>query len=513
VSADAGGAWSALLGIALLGSERAGAIPPLPAALTIEPVGERPDQRLLACGAVLSPWTRAGQLPGASATTVAPAGADDLRPAGPRASRALGSILTGDYDFLLTEWCGAARGKRRVPDHLLPEFLERLARERSVEARAAMQAVLGARGRWLAGLNPSWSLTYSQTADPAALWQTGTKAERINLLAVVRAADPAAARALVEATMDAEQPDDLAGFVAQLRPGLAMADHDFLERLLDARHKPVRLAAARLLAQLPDSAFARRMAERASARLTFKAGAKGLIVRRKGSIEAALPEKEEPAQAKALARDGVELNRKAGKLGPKAMTLLQIVAATPLGWFTKQWGATPGDIVEAAKESEWSQALLVGWAEACVMQRDPLWADAVLEHIADAEADVVRGLFLVLAPARREELLIRTLERDLQAIQDASVLHLLDADDHAWSEALSRLVLKAARRFYLGQAVYSLRQLMPRLAARIAPKLAAEAAEGWPVDHAQWNAGDRAMLDRLASTVELRRTYLEELAS
>ena len=504
-------AWNSVLGVALLGSERAASIPSLPPELAgVEPGGEAPEQRLLGYAAALSPWMRAGQQPAATSLTIAPSEPDMLRAAGPRASHALGTILTGDYGFLLPEWCTAASaGKRRVPDHLLPEFLDRLAREGSA-LRSVMQAVLGARGAWLASLNPAWTITVSQVSgDPSPLWQTGTRAERTNLLAVVRAANPAAARALVQSTMETDQPEEVAGFVAQLRPGLSMDDHDFLEKLLDARHKPVRLAAARLLAQLPESAFAQRMTERAAARLTFKPPTKGLILKRKGTIEATLPDKEE----KALTRDGVDLNRKRGKLGPKAMALLQIVAATPLGWFTKQWNATPADILDAATESEWSEALLAGWAEAAITQRDATWADALMQRQFSADGDTIGGLFLILPPTRRDELVVETLTRDPKTIQDASLILLLDAGEHPFSEALSRLVLKAARRFYLGESVYSLRQLMPRLAGRLAPGLAAEAAEGWPVDHAQWHAGDRAMLERLVSTLELRRNYLEELGS
>jgi hypothetical protein len=518
VSSNPVSAWNALVGIALLGSERAGAIPPVQDALADldAAVGEAPAQRLLGYGAALSPWIRAGQQPaGGPTTTVEPAVADALLAAGPCATHALGAILTGDYGFLLAEWCtAAARGKRRVPDHLLPEFLDRLARERSAEAREAMRAVLGARGSWLGGLNPAWTLELARVSgDPTALWQTGNKAERSNLLAAVRATDPAAARTLVRSTLDADQPDDVAAFLGQLEPGLSMADHDFLEALLDARHKPVRVAAARLLAKLPESALALRMVERVAARLAFKAGTKGLILRRKGVIEATLPDKEEPAQAKAMARDGIDLNRKRGKLGPKAMTLLQIVAAAPLAWFTKHWGATPDEILDAAMESEWSEALLVGWSEACVTQRDTGWAEALLARLSRQDTDAVRDLFLILPPVRREALLTSMLESQPKAIQEAATQHLIDAADHHWSEPFSRLVLKLARRFYLTDAVYSLRALMPRLAARIAPQLAAEAAEDWPVEAEQWSQADRAMLERLISTLEMRRNYLEEFAS
>lgn len=522
MSGDPSGAWAALVRSALLGAERAGPLPPLPAEVReVEAAGEAAEERLLGGAALLSPWVRAGQQPATTAEGLEPAGADAAAPAGPRASEALAAILKDEKGAPLDEWCGAVRSAgRRVPDHLLPEFLDRLAKERSPALTLAMTEVLGARGVWLASLNAAWRPARAAApADPAALWHTGTKAERLTLLAALRASDAPAARALLQATLEAEQPDDVAAFVDALEAGLSMADHDFLEGLLDARHKPVRTAAARLLARLPGSARSRRMTERLAVRLAFAAGEKRLILRRKPVLEVKLPEKEAPAEAKAMARDGLELQRKRGKLGPKAMTLLQLVAAAPLAWYASRWQAKPAELLEAALETEWAEALVAGWAEASIAQRDADWAQALLAvlsrqagEISQAlESGTAKDLFVLLPAARREAFLGELLQDRPKSLGEPWVAQLAASAEHAWTEDFSRLVLKAVRRCY-PDASYAMRALLGAIAGRLSPSLAAEAAQGWPVESENWTPADRAMLERLLATLELRRNYLEELS-
>ena len=517
--ADPASAWTLLTRSALVGAERVTAAALLPAPLdALGSDAAAPEQRLLHACALLSPWIRAGQEPtGETSSTSAVASIDEAPPVGPRAGDALRTILTTDLDALLPEWSAAARAAgRRPPDHLLPDLLERALDDRSAAAEAA-RGVLGTRGAWLARLNPAWSAAIPETiADPQSLWHTGTRAERGALFAALRATDPAAARSLLESTLADEEADALAASIAQMETGLTMADHDLLEKLLDARHKPVRAAAARLLARLPESARSARMATRLAARVTLVPEAKGFLKTRKAALEVSLPDKESAADAKALARDGIETQRK-GKLGAKAMALAQIVSGTPLGWYRSTWDIEPAALIAAAARSEWREALLLGWTDAAVAQRDAEWTDALLAHHAlEASSDAMdfnalRSLFMVLPPARRETLVTALIEKRPRDIHSAAILTLLESADHPWSPAFSRLVLNTIRTQYFAEPSSYLRNALPRFSLRLSPELASGAADGWPVDDERWSNTDRTLLERALTTLELRRSYLEEL--
>src|SRR5512139_368419 len=100
--------------------------------------------------------------------------------------------------------------------------------------------------------------------DPA-VWETGTRGGRVAYLVRLRRADPAAARFALRQTWAKEPAPERTAFLATFEQGLSLEDEPFLESALDDRAKDVRALAADLLARLPGSAYARRMAERARA--------------------------------------------------------------------------------------------------------------------------------------------------------------------------------------------------------------------------------------------------------
>jgi hypothetical protein len=518
---DAAAAWSALTRAALVGTERMPAVPAaLPAELAALSAGGGPtESTVLRQAGLLSPFVRAGQVAPSPPAFGAPQAVEAGTPCGPRASDALALTLGGEHESLLPEWCEAAgRAGRCVPVHLLPQFLDRMARTDAQARPARLDALLGPRGRWLAGLRGEWrSLQASEDDDPVRAWETAARPQRAALLRRLRGRDPAAARALLEATREREQPDDLAAFVSCLEVGLSMADHDLLESLLDAKHKPVRLAAAQLLSGLPESALARRMVERVQPLLTFTPPERGLINNKAARIEVTPPADKD---AKRLARDGVDTGRKRSSLGPKAATLAQMLASTPLSHWTAQWHATPEQIVASASGIEWHDALVLGWALACARQADAQWAQALLEYLpAQSDAllalldnDTIPALMRALPAESRESLVLRLLEQDPDRIHSHRGQVVLGACRHPWSLDFTRGVLAVVRRKYLGSDRWGLRTLLPKLAVHFAPGIAPEIGEDWPTAAGGWQPADQAMLDQLVALTELRQRYLQELA-
>src|SRR5439155_3057610 len=87
-----------------------------------------------------------------------------------------------------------------------------------------------------------------------------------------------------------------------MRSGLSPGDEPLLERALDDKRKPVRDAAAKLLARLPSSAFAHRMITRVAALVSYQPASKGLLRKKASALTVTLPSGEPDAAAK---RDGL----------------------------------------------------------------------------------------------------------------------------------------------------------------------------------------------------------------
>ncbi|MFF4366559.1 DUF5691 domain-containing protein [Streptomyces sp. NPDC001594] len=361
--------WEALVTAALLGTERRGGTP----------------EALLDAAAVQTLRRRAGLRPAAAARLPEPAPRDP-RPAPPEAARRrLAQLLAGrtsggagrrgaapDLTELLPQWLAAAgRHGYRAPSALVPALLD-AARART-DLRPQALALAGARGLWLARLNPEWRFALRGAAggtgappDPAdaeavtRLWEEGLFAERVALLGAVRARDAAAATRLLASTWATERAEDRLMFLDSLRTGLSMADEPFLEAALGDRSRNVRATAAELLSALPESALAGRMAERALACV---------------GPEAVVP----PAECDAgMLRDGVVERPPAGR-GERAWWLGQVVDAAPLScWRDRFGGLEPAEIVALPVPDGWAEEIHAAWCRAAVRQGDPRWSKALL---------------------------------------------------------------------------------------------------------------------------------------
>jgi uncharacterized protein DUF5691 len=393
--------WHDVVKVALVGTARQTLAPgPLPA--LARDAHADAEASLLSEAAALALYRRAGRLPAhTDAPPPAPAPPETLPRCSPGAARLLAAFL--DDPDLLDEWLALAARKRvRADEALLPDLLDR--GRAQPDRRAALAAVLGERGRWLAAQRPEWRWAVGPPDERD--WPTADRAERLALLRQLRATDPARGRALVESTFAEDDADDRAAFVAALADGLADPDEPFLEELaLADRRKEVRAAAARLLVRLPRSRLAARMAARARPCLHG------------GSVTP--PHAFDPDWA----RDGLEPTPPRG-LGARAFWLQQLVAAAPLAI----WGP-PDRAVAAVRRGDWAELLVGAFAVAAARQRDAAWAEAVLRATPD-----LPDLYDVLPPARREALAVEL------GVLDA-VRHLR----HAWSERFSRAVVAALR--------------------------------------------------------------------
>jgi hypothetical protein len=357
--------WPKLISIALLGTERRE--PPVladPALAGLVGDGSAEDRLLSAAGS-LAVVRRAGWRAPPAPPLPGPAPADVLPSCGAAAAYRL-LLLLDDHRALLPEWLRAvARRGRRAPAERLPDLLEAATTNQAL--RDEVEAVLGERGRWLAAQAPrwGWAAPLPGTGDEReAIWLTGTRPQRRRLFATLRRTRPADARQWLEHGLSREDGADRAWFVAALGEGLSPADEPLLESALDDRSQDVRAAAARLLARLPGSAFAHRMAERTVPLVRVEGG---------GRLRVTLPDDLDESAV----RDGV-IRMPSSGTGERAWWLHQLVASTPLSAWDAV-GLSPGLAATLPVPGDLEVPLRRGFAQAADIQRDSLWATALLD--------------------------------------------------------------------------------------------------------------------------------------
>jgi hypothetical protein len=378
--------WDDLVTAALLGTDRR---TPLGAAS-----GREAPAALLDAAAAQTVRRRAGLRPGRAAPRPEPA-PEDPRPAlPPAAARRLALLLaerpgaTGagrrgtapDLMELLPQWLAAANARGyAAPAESLPALLD-AARGRT-DLRPAALKFAGPRALWLARLNGDWRFALraapggdaslprpQETERVAKLWQEGLFAERVALLASLRARDPDGARELLVSTWSTERAEDRLMFLDSLRTGLGARDEPFLEQALTDRSRNVRATAAELLSALPDSALAARMAVRAVACVALD---------RTRDTPTVVVEAPHECDA-AMERDGVAPKPPSGR-GERSWWFGQLVEAAPLAaWPARLGGRTPEEIVALPVADDWLDELHAAWCRAAVRQRDAAWSRALL---------------------------------------------------------------------------------------------------------------------------------------
>ncbi len=393
-SASAENLWEELVTVALLGTDRR-VVPGLAA-------GREGPVALLDAVAVGTVRRRAGIRPSHAVARPEPAAADPRPPLPPSAARRLTMLLadrpgTGgggrrgtapDLLELLPQWLALANAHGyAAPPEALPALLD-AARGRT-DLRPAALAFAGPRALWLARLNPDWRFALRATPGGSAelpspkdadrirrLWQEGLFAERVALLAGIRAQEPAAARELLETTWATERAEDRLMFLDSLRAGLGADDEPFLEGALADRSRNVRATAAELLSALPGSALAARMADRSGACVS---------VDHPRDVPTIVVEAPHRCDA-GMERDGVVPKAPAGR-GERSWWLVQLVEAAPLGgWSARFGGRAAEEIVALPVADDWQGELHAAWCRAAVRQRDAAWARALLGTPSAPEA-------------------------------------------------------------------------------------------------------------------------------
>ncbi|WP_432982496.1 DUF5691 domain-containing protein [Dactylosporangium sp. CA-233914] len=515
--------WGEVLATALVGTQRR----TLPAGVGAP--GEDPAEALLDVAGTLTLYRRAGFRARGGLRPPEPAPDDSAIPlvswsAAARAADLLAVDAAGygtsnavpvrDADGrleLLAEWLGAVHD-RRVPGELLPALLEIGRRHRAL--RPLVAAAGGPRVAWLARQRPDWAYLDSAALDGAGGapaddpqgWELGTIGRRVGILTAVRRGGPQGeqrARDMLADVWPTETPDDRAALLGTFATGLSAADEPVLEAALDDRRKEVRLVALDLLAQLPESAYARRMTERTMAGVRIAGG----------RIHVVPP----AACDKAMRRDGIVPRPPAG-VGERAWWLEELLTRTPLS----VWGE-PEEFLGRPVTDEWAAVLRRGLARAAAGQRDPRWAAALTGRLTEEVAAggrpddrlLLEALYDALPSEALAALAVDVLRRGLAGAAAVGVEHVLELCPRPWPPPLVEAVFGALADFDdLGgrrSASWRLAGLCELAALRLPAGTAARAmalSAALPSDDPL-----SSIVGRFADTLRFRHDMLAELSA
>lgn len=189
----------------------------------------------------------------------APAPAETRLEAPARAARHLALVID---TRLLHEWISlCAQAGWRVPPAYLTQLLDRARQDTAL--RDLLRPVLGERGAWLVQFNPEWRFTPVSFSEDA--WDEATEAGREALYRTLRAENPQAARALLQAQLGTERAGSrrrLLNVIAQTLSPEDQALEPLLEEALTDRSSDVQALARSLLQRLSGSTYNARMAAR-----------------------------------------------------------------------------------------------------------------------------------------------------------------------------------------------------------------------------------------------------------
>jgi hypothetical protein len=445
--------WETLMAVALLGTDRQKTLPAI-AEETIKTLLAQVDSSdaelwLLSAAGTLAAYQQAGQKSEKRMERLPePAEIEAPTIEEPAFAPFLRMIFTQGFQPALPEFLSLLQQSGQyIPPEFLPQLLDW--GHSHPEVRSQLLPVIGARGEWLAHLNPKWR--YAQATPQALnpeewkeLWETSDRTVRINLLREWRSQNPEAARERLETTWKQDSAKDRAAFLECFSVGLTLADEAFLERGLGDRSKEVRATAVDLLSSLPESQLSQKVAIQVLEYIQLKT-VEGIL-----QVEITLPQTDDPRWKSYGLHDSTHLPLLRAKQGDRASLLLHLVGMTPLPVWEN--AASPNELIQTITNHDWEMIFVQGWSSASLRQQNSAWINELLQwfkqkssfrlHRMGVERLVHQFLSFSILEARLHWIITWL---DPQCWNNEILTLFLTTVSAPWSLELSQILLKSAQ--------------------------------------------------------------------
>lgn len=454
------------------------------------------DARLLEMAAFYAMTARAGHalsLADAAAIPTA-AASEDFAYANTFVAQQLKTILyNGSEELILESLLLLTQAQQLVPPNLLPLLLDKA--KENPNLLAVLPACIGARGRWLLQLNPSWkNLAYTEPLEGTL--ELLTKNEHIAFLVSLRYQSPEEVLPYFAKLFKTENSIVRVQLMDIFSIYLSSTDASFLESCLTDASKEVRRKAIAYLCRLPDSAYIQRMQARLAALVNNSDWKKITLP----SLDAGLKE------------DLVDINYKDWEASEQEYLLTRIIAATPPQyWLDKK--ITAEDYIKQSEKHPYRTALWIGWLEAAQKFEHKDWLYAFYnwsltnksKHNLDIGENVLDKTFQ--SPITYQQLAMELLQSSPKQLPDGHwvvdfmMQHSLPLNDDLVRELIKRIRATVANDTHFMN--WNLRGLLTRLSFFVNPYMYEWLQEGWDEKSLAW-ASWQTSITHFLNTVRLR---------
>lgn len=482
---------------------------------------DQEDRLLLAAGATAI-YSQAGYLAPVLASHTAAAPSSIRVVQSPRLVAILQQVLLSQRKELFIEFLqGLHTHGVYFPYEILPEALDIM----DPVIRKCLLPVLGERGHWLSQWNPRWhwvnqgidSINQQDQHSLRRAWIEGTLQQRTLALTIIRKADPSEGRSWLKEVWSEEKAEVRAELLKHLQNGLCVDDEPWLDHLLDDRSEQVRLVAAALLKQLPDSAFVRRMEQRSE---------KMLAMNNAGQFDIHPPLE----LAKEWIRDGYSNKPTPGR-GKRSFWIETTLCSVPISYWCIRLQRSPDQLIRALGQNEYADDVIAGWTRALLQCKEEnadrlawthsLWNYWLLRWQQEKNKNADHLNFLVkllqmLPGPTAEHNLVPFLVMGRLSVD--VVTQFISALPRPWSNTFSMNYLKSTRDILQNELLdqaYEWSKTMDTAMYAIPDSAWMEALAPWKLERSgqySWTAqAIKQQVEQFVEVIRLRKVYRDEL--
>jgi hypothetical protein len=425
-----------------------------------------------------------------------------------RSIQHLQAVLQGHHAAALPEFAALlVQYNKALPPAALPDLFDQCMQE--PQMWPLLQPLVTERGYWLLRQHPQWS---KLAPDTSLLhnWRKAKGKEQTLLLGQWRAIDTAAARSSLEAQWPDLDHKAKAKYLPGLQTGLSLDDEDFLDQALQESRKGVRLAAADLLTQLPDSQLVQQLS----------AIADDVIQIKDGKLSLNLPEDlPKNTQTYGIYPTG---SKQAG--GLKINWLVQLLERIPFAFWEKRWDKPAAKLIPIFAQSTYglvflqaitaglnrfpnreAQTVLIRWW--LLSGQDTHWSKPAAKQLLASATD-----------DQFNEILLFWLQQAGPLVPaDSLPAYWLSQGKHRWSASLSKLIVFGFRdviqtRRVADWSVYHYKQILEVAAYQSDAHLLDVFKNGWSFRSAgfgRWHADVEQLLQTLHFRLEMKKALAE----
>lgn len=304
----------------------------------------------------------------------------------------LSRVLDIESCALLEYWLKYCTTLQRiVTPEFIPLLLNKAIQHKSL--REMITACCGNRGNWLSKFNPDWQL--SATSSPEELWQTGTLAQRYQVLLQLRTTDPALALSWLQQTWNQENAATKQELLQAIAVNSSLADEAWLQTLVHEKSKLVKTQALDLLKCIPGSALLEQYWQTVSPAIQVKKIKNSLGIPTKKALHF------EPLQdtPEDIFKSGIEKLSNDKTFTDDELIVYQLIQYIPLQKWEQHFQLSPEEIIGLFQQATTFKKYLPAFINAILRFKNKEWALSFVQHCDTFYIDLIP-----LLPLQQQEL-------------------------------------------------------------------------------------------------------------